>query len=38
MPRRRISRLFIRSTAMAMAALHSAREKNVWVAQAADDV
>ena len=29
MPRRRISRLFIRSTATAMAALHSAREKNV---------
>src|SRR4051794_36136917 len=29
MPRRRISRLFIRSTAAAIAALHSAREKNV---------
>jgi hypothetical protein len=29
MPRRRISRLFICSTATAIAALHSAREKNV---------
>jgi hypothetical protein len=29
MPSRRISRLFIRSTATAMAALHSAREKKV---------